>query len=104
MAAFQNTQGITQITFTHRTNNWCPLGNDFYTNQFTVTLVPGEIIPDYVEIQQEVGEKINHVPLSLEDAVALMFDIVDAYNPKELTVKSYGDDAVHFPVEVVKQK
>lgn len=104
MASFENVQGITRITFNHRTNNWCPLGNDYYTNQFTVSFTPGKVIPDYVEIQEDVGKRINHQPLSLEDAVSIMFDIVNVYDPKELIVKSYGDDAVHFPVEVVKEK
>ncbi len=104
MAQFENKVGITQIKFTRSTNNFCPLGNDYYTNNFTVRLVPGSIIPDYVEVQQAIGEKINHVPLSLEDAVAVMFDIVDEYNPVMLEVTSFSDDAVHFPVSVTKTK
>lgn len=104
MAKFENKVGITQIKFTRSTNNWCPLGNDYYTNNFTVRLVPGDIIPDYVEVQQAIAERINHIPLSLEDAVSVLFDIVDEYDPVMLEVTSFSDDAVHFPVSVTKTK
>jgi len=104
MAQFKNTMGITQIKFTRSTNNWCPLGNDYYTNNFTVRMVPGDIIPDYVEVQEAIGEHINHKELTLEDAVAELFDIVDEYEPVMLEVTSFSDDAAHFPVSITKTK
>lgn len=104
MASFENTQGISQITFKHRTNHFCPLGLAHYTNQFSVSLIPGKTIPDYIDIQRAISEKVNHKDLTIEDAVAMVFDIVNAYEPKALTVKSYVDDAAHFPVEVMKSQ
>lgn len=104
MASFNNTMNITQITFYRKTRNFCPLGNDWYTNNFTVTFGKFHQVPDYCDIETQIEERIAEKALSLEDAVATLFDIVDAYNPKQLVVKSFSDDAVHFAVEVVKEK
>lgn len=104
MPQFENTMGIDEISFWVRSRCFCPLGDDFYTNQFKVSFVPGKMIPDYLDIQQEINERIESKPLTVEDAVAVMFDIVNDYEPLELYVESHGDDAVHFPVTVIKRK
>lgn len=102
MAAFDNTMGITKIEFQCRTRNYCPLGEDMYTNQFTVVFIPSGQIPDYVDIQNDINNNVDGKDMTVEDAVEAVYNIVDRFKPEKLCVESYADDAVHFPVTVTK--
>jgi hypothetical protein len=104
MPSFDNTMNISTITFWKKARCFCPLGQDHYTNNFTVEIGKLHKIPDYIDIEKEIDENVVGKELTLEDAVAKVFEIVDAYSPKTLVVKSFSNDAVHFAVEVVKEK
>ena len=104
MPQFKNSMGISEISFEMKTRNFCPLGQDFYTNQFEVNFEPGAMIPDYCDIQERINAEVGGADLSIETAVAQVYQIVDQYEPLSLTVLSYADDAVHFPVIVKKTK
>jgi hypothetical protein len=101
MARFQNKQGITRITFQARTHNFCPIGQAHYTNTVKVEMVPGDIIPDYDEVQADM-KALDGETLIIEDAVAKVFDNLNQYGPKELTVSSRAEGNGHFPVIVEK--
>lgn len=104
MAAFENTQKITSISFQVKTRHYCPLGGQRYTNQFDVQFKPADLIPDYVEVQRKIDLEIDSQPLIVEDAVKKMFELIDQYKPLSLSVTAYSDDAIHFPVTVNKTK
>lgn len=104
MSAFSNTMGVNEIEMTITARAFCPLGKDGYTNNFTILFLPNEVIPDYLDIEKWVNENIiESQVLTIEDSVSVIFKYLnDTYKPKFLTVHSYVDDAVHFPVKVTK--
>lgn len=103
MASFKNTTGITSITFEKLIHNFCPLGEDWYTNNIVVQMVPGDLLPDYIDIDAMFDE-IDTKHLIIEEVVAQVFDYLKStYEPKYMKVTSYVDDAVHLPVTVEKE-
>ena len=103
MSTIINSKGISLITFSSNVRCFCPMGGDYYTNQFDVTFVPDKYIPDYCDIDEFLKSNIQDSNLIIEDAVAKLFDwLVYMYNPVDLEVKSTVTDAVHLPVTVLK--
>lgn len=99
----KNEFGIANITIESTAKCFCPLGNDWYTNQFTVDFYPGEFIPDYCEMDKWIAENINGKPMIIEAAVSALYNYLrDTYHPLELCVESYVDDARHSAVTVIK--
>ena len=99
----KNTYGIGSISLSPTAKCYCPLGKDWYTNNFTVTFVPGEFIPDYCEVDKWIDENINGKELIIEAAVAALYDYLhDTYSPDKLVVSSQVKDAKHSPVQVAK--
>lgn len=103
MNYIRNKQEISMIEFTMKAHCFCSIGNDWYTNNFRVTFVPGEMIPDYIDIHEMVQTGIEGERLSVEEATAYMYDLMAKYEPENLIVSSLADDAeTHFPVRVTK--
>jgi hypothetical protein len=113
MPSFKNTQKISKIEMSFSMYSFCPLGDDYYTNYFTIQFYPGYIIPDYCDIEyivkrkelvtyREGGTSTEVEKLSIEDAVEFVYDTLMRYNPKKLVVESFVYDAVHFPVTVTR--
>jgi len=99
----ENTHRISTITIETETKNFCPIGKDYYTNQFTIYFSPYKAIPDYCELDKWVENNIYGKSLMVEDAVALLFDYLSKeYQPAELEVESYIEDAKHCKVTVSK--
>lgn len=99
-----NKFGITGITIHPTARCYCPLGNDWYTNQFEVSIVPSGIIPDYCEIDKFVGSTINGSHIIIEEAVNMLYEVIkDTYEPVSLKVTSTVTDAAHSPVTVTKE-
>lgn len=103
MGRFENKQGITSITFTQNIQCFCPLGDDWYTNEVEVTFVPEDVIPDYCEID-DYTRSLAGKALIIEDVVNDIFNyMMTEYAPSELCVTSVARDAKHMPVEVTKE-
>lgn len=99
----ENTYGISSINFSPTAKCFCPLGKDWYTNNFDVTFVPDEHIPDYCEVDKWIDENINRKELIIEAAVAALYDYLnDTYAPHTLVVSSHVKDAKHCPVKATK--
>ena len=45
MAKFENRYGVRKIVYKQKCRCFCPIGKADYTNEFTVTMEPAEIIP-----------------------------------------------------------
>lgn len=100
----KNDFGIKNITIESTAKCYCPLGNDWYTNQFTVDFIPGEFIPDYCELDNWIAANINGKTMIIEDAVASLHKHLEStYFPAGLRVKSYVNDARHSTVTVCKE-
>lgn len=99
----KNTFGIGEITIESTAKCYCPLGKDWYTNQFSVDFEPGEYIPDYCEVDEWIAQNINGQHMIIEAAVAALYDhLMNTYKPAGLYVESYVDDAKHSAVTVCK--
>lgn len=99
----KNEFGIKTITIESTAKCFCPLGQDWYTNNFTVEFEPGEFIPDYCEMDKWIEENINGKIMIIEKAVAMLYDYLSTtYCPAGLYVESYVDDAKHSTVTVSK--
>lgn len=101
MAAFENRQGITKISFKFDLRNFCPLGDDWYVNHITAEFRPLHTIPDYVFLEDEIRE-LDGKSLIIEDVVNNIYNILDGYGVGSLRVVSYVNDAKHMPVTVEK--
>lgn len=101
---FKNENNISKITMKLTSKNYCPLGSDWYTNQFTVEFIPGEYLCDYLDVISFTKDNINEEKLIVEDSVARLFDyMLTEYNPVYLKVSSLVVDAVHPEVLVEKE-
>ena len=99
----ENAQGIREIVMYPTALCYCPLGKDWYHNQFKVTMRPDRFFPDYCDVQAWIEDNIDGHPHIIEDAVDQLYDYLsETYEPMSLEVKSHVDDAGHFPVTVTK--
>ena len=101
MARFENAQQITKITLFKKVHAFCPLGNDWYTNNLTIIIEPGPYIPDYIEIEAEI-QKLEGQNLIIEDIVDSISNILKEYEVKSANIISEVDDATHLKVRVEK--
>lgn len=102
LATFKHTQGLSNVSFNKTITVFCPLGNDFYTATVSVSLTPGEVMLDYLDIESYFKE-LQGSHLIIEDLVAEVYTKFETdFEPKKLTVQVYAENATHFPVTVVK--
>ena len=67
MAKFENRYGVRKIVYKQKCRCFCPIGKADYTNEFTVTMEPAEIIPDYCEIDKFIRECLEGESLVIEE-------------------------------------
>lgn len=97
----KNDYGISKINIEATAKNYCPIGRDWYTNNFIIEFEAGEYIPDYCDIDEYVLQTINGRQMIIEEAVKYLNDfIVKKYNPVKCTVRSHVTDAAHSSVTV----
>ena len=102
MAAFENTMGINIIQLKHNIKCFCPIGKSWCTYQVEVTMKPGNIIPDYLDVVRFFDEGLDTMA-TLEKCCADVLDyFVREYQPMSAEVVVYCDDAKHMPVTVSK--
>ena len=103
MAQFKNTMGISEIAFAHTVQCVCAIGKSLCTYDMVVEMVPDEVIPDYLEVQEFMDNEVHMHFLTMEDATAAVADYLnEAYSPASGTVSCLCSDARHFPVRVTK--
>ena len=103
MAMFKNAVGIDKISFVHTVQCVCAIGKSLCTYEFEVVMVPGEVIPDYLEVQEFMDNEVHMHFLTMEDATAALANYLDeTYKRLSGTVACTCCDARHFPVRVEK--
>lgn len=100
----ENKQGINTITMKPRAVCFCPLGDDWYTNEFLISIDVADYYPDYCDIEKFLNEKVRGKSLIIEDAVEIVYDyIAEELNPDWIEVTSCVNDVTsHSPVVVSK--
>lgn len=100
----ENKQNIAEIVMKPTAICFCPLGDDWYTNEFYITIEPDKYFPDYCDIEKYLNGNIRGKSLIIEDAVGMVYDYIkNEYEPKTIQVVSYVNDVIsHSPVIVTK--
>lgn len=101
----ENKQKISKIIMKPKAICFCPLGNDWYTNEFEVEFVPDKTFPDYCDVEKFLNTVIRGKSLIIEDAVSMFYNYLKAeYDPLALKVTAYVNDVTsHSPVVVIKE-
>ena len=103
LAMFEHTQGISEVSFNKTVILFCPLGNEYYTAHINVVFVPDKYMMDYLD-EERYFKSLSGTNLIIEDlAKAVYTHYLDTYQPKNVKVTIFADNAAHFPVTVVKE-
>lgn len=102
MASFENKFNISEIRMRRRLHNLCTIGQDWFTSNLEIVLVPNEIIPDYIEVDKSI-QKLEGKELVIEEIVNYILEDLKEYKPSYIRVTSKVDDATHLPVEVTAE-
>ena len=98
----ENTQHITKIIIKPYAVCFCPLGNDWYTNNYEIVFTPGKYYPDYCDIEVFLDKRIRGQSLIIEDTLQLIYEWMQKeYAPERLIITAKVNNAnSHSPVEV----
>ena len=97
----ENVPKVEEIIYEDTVINFCPIGKSLYRNNLTITIHPDKVLPDYIELHEEIrGLEGKH--LIIEEAVDLVLDIVERYKPFGARVTTVVDDANHPKVTISK--
>ena len=99
----KNTQKITKVKFSKIAHCFCPLGNDWYTCNVEAEVFLGDELIDFLDIDKYFKEEIESKSLIVEDVVAKTAEFIEGYNVHGYSISAKTSDAVHCPVEVVKE-
>lgn len=103
MGSFENKQGINKIKLFQNVQCFCPLGNDWYTNNIQIEIIPNKIIPDYCEVDEFI-RSLSGNNYIIEDVVYSIFEYFKkVYNCEYVKVESTVTDAKHLNVIVIKE-
>lgn len=100
----ENSQNIGEIVMYPIAVCKCAIGQDWYTNRFTVTFVPGNCYPDYMDVDAWLTENVRGKEFNIEDALEVFGQyLLKEYDPVHLSVETEVKDVLtHFPVRVKK--
>lgn len=99
MASFENKYNISVIRMYKVIHNLCPIGKDLYTNNLDIKIIPGNTIPDYIEVEKSLDE-LEGKQMVIEDVVNQVLEKLKQYEPKKVNVVSSVSDAIHLEVNV----
>ena len=103
MSKFENNYSITKIKMSKKIHNLCTIGQDWFTNNIEIELIPNKTIPDYIEVEGAINE-FEAKELVIEEVVYGILSKLEEYEPKYIKVVSKVEDAMHLPVEVEATK
>lgn len=103
MEKIKNTQNIKEIVMRPTVYTKCVIGQDWYKSELTITFVPGDYYPDYMEVNEWLMDNIDGMEMNIEDVVDEVYNILKEYEPLRLEVKNdIKDCKTHFDVTVIK--
>ena len=106
MPKFANVAEIDRIKMCFTVQCYCTIGKTLCTYEVVVDLVPTDVIPDYLEVQESVND-LNCHWYTMEAACAEIFErVLEQVDHRcaSLCVRLCCGDARHFPVEVTKER
>jgi len=97
----ENEPKVEEIIYEDTIINFCPIGKSLYRNNLTITIHPDKVLPDYIEVHEEIRE-LEGKSLIIEEVVDLVLDTIKRYNPYRAKVTTIVDDANHPKVTISK--
>lgn len=91
---------VKKITFKQHCRCFCPIGKKHYTNNFTVTIIPEALIPDYCKIDEWITEHLEGQTLLIEEASKQLQSWLSKELSCEVQVQNEVTDATHGDVMV----
>lgn len=102
MRTYEN-KGIDKMNFTVPVTVFCPLGPNYYRAVLTVKMELGEVIADFLDLENYFKKELNGKHLTSENLVIEVFNYLDEiYKPMHLSVSSHSDS--HFDIDIIKEK
>lgn len=102
MRTYEN-KGVNELNFTVPVTVYCPLGPNYYRAEVEVKMELGEVIVDFLDLEDYFKKELNGKHLTTEDLTIEIFNTLDEiYKPKHLRVASHSNS--HFELEIVKEK
>ena len=98
----KNIYGKISYDFEREIQAYCPLGNDYYTCEVSVSFEAADEIFDFCEIDEFI-KSLGGSRMIIEELVNTIYDRLSKYNPKELLVYGKAKSNTHFPVTVTKR-
>ena len=97
----ENEPKVEEIIYEDTLTNYCPIGKSLYRNNLTILIHPDIVLPDYIELHNEIRE-LEGKHLIIEEVVDLVLGIVEKYKPFRARVTTVVDDANHPKVTISK--
>lgn len=103
MEFLKNVEEISKITMEPAAVSKCKIGGDWYRHKFRIEFEPGDVYPDYIEVNEYVMKMIDGKDLNIEEAVDILYKHLTCYQPKSLkVVDEIRGCKTHFDVIVEK--
>ena len=96
-----NTQSITTIKADKRITLYCPIGKDFYTADVYIKFLPNAFYMDYIDLDKFLND-MSGLNLTIEDGVNKIYNELQKYQPKKVSVKIEAFSNTHLHVVVTK--
>lgn len=102
MRTYEN-KGVNRLDFTVPVTPFCPLGPNYYRAQVTVNMELGDVIVDFLDLEDYFKKELNGKHLTTEDLTIEVFNKLDeVYKPMHLKVTSHSNS--HFELDITKEK
>ena len=70
----------------------------------TVEFIPGDFVPEYMDAQNAIRQKLHNQKHTIEGAAKELLDFFNGYEPKQVQVKVRAENNnTFFPVEVIAE-
>lgn len=96
-----NTQSISVIEADKRISLYCPIGKDYYTADVKMKFLPNAFYMDYMDLDQFINN-MGGSNLTIEEAIEQIYNELQRYMPKKVSVTIEAFSNTHLHVIVTK--
>ncbi len=102
MRTYEN-NGVDKLEFSVPVTAFCPLGPNYYRAQVDVIIELGDLVVDFLDLEDYFKKELNGKHLTTEDLTIEVFNkLNEVYKPMHLKVTSHSNS--HFELAVTKEK
>ena len=96
-----NSQQISLIEADKRISLYCPIGKDYYTADIKIKFLPNAFYMDYMDLDQFINN-MGGSNLTIEEAIEQIYNELQRYMPKKVSVTIEAFSNTHLHVIVTK--